>query len=271
MPHGLPDRFHGLGQEHRGASAGRAAGLAFHRSRRAKSSGIPVCGFHKSLRRRANRCSAISNTNASRVFWARASERDTRAGPGAGRRHVFAAAKRRPDPRISVRRNGSGAAVIWLDCPMEEPAAAMCLMGDRPLFRDEASFRKLYQERLPYYQQADYRVESGGEPMRVVEQILALGIFEPLRARAARTESNAGEPDHECVHEIVRNNSQAILAAVLAVLAGCGHSSAFDAAPAPRGRQAQTANTCQRAGVFYARQGKIPHPARWPGRRQRRF
>jgi shikimate kinase len=50
-------------------------------------------------------------------------------------------------------------------------------MGDRPLFRDEASFRKLYEERLPHYRQADFRVESGGEPMRVVEQILALGIF----------------------------------------------------------------------------------------------
>jgi shikimate kinase len=50
-------------------------------------------------------------------------------------------------------------------------------MGDRPLFRDEASFRKLYEERLPYYRLADYRVESGEEPMRVVEQILALGIF----------------------------------------------------------------------------------------------
>jgi shikimate kinase len=52
-------------------------------------------------------------------------------------------------------------------------------MGDRPLFRDEASFRKLYEERLPYYRQADYRVQSGGEPMRVVEQILGLGIFGP--------------------------------------------------------------------------------------------
>jgi len=72
---------------------------------------------------------------------------------------------------------GSGAAIIWLDCPMEDLLQRCVLMGDRPLFRDEASFRKLYEERLPYYQQADYRVESGGEPIRVVEQILALGIF----------------------------------------------------------------------------------------------
>ena len=71
---------------------------------------------------------------------------------------------------------GFGAAMIWLDCPMEELLQRCVLMGDRPLFRDEASFRKLYAERLPFYQQADYRVESGGEPIRVVEKILALGI-----------------------------------------------------------------------------------------------
>ena len=72
---------------------------------------------------------------------------------------------------------GFGAVVIWLDCEMEDLLQRSVLMGDRPLFRDEASFRKLYQERLPFYQQAEYRVESGGEPIRVVEQILALGIF----------------------------------------------------------------------------------------------
>jgi shikimate kinase len=74
-------------------------------------------------------------------------------------------------------QRGVSSVVIWLDCPAEDLLQRCVLMGDRPLFRDEASFRKLYEERLPYYRQADYRVESGGEPMRVVEQILALGIF----------------------------------------------------------------------------------------------
>jgi len=74
-------------------------------------------------------------------------------------------------------RGAAGSVVIWLDCATEELLRRCVLMGDRPLFRDEASFRKLYEERLPYYRQADYRVESGGEPMRVIEQILALGIF----------------------------------------------------------------------------------------------
>jgi hypothetical protein len=65
-------------------------------------------------------------------------------------------------------------------------------MGDRPLFRDEASFRKLYQERLPNYQQADYRIESSGiDPLRVVEQILALDIFE-RSARVAPDRTTRG-------------------------------------------------------------------------------
>ena len=83
-----------------------------------------------------------------------------------------------------------GAVVIWLDCSAEELLQRCVLMGDRPLFRDEASFRKLYAERLPYYRQADYRVESGGEPMRVVEQILALGIF----GRSAQPQAGGNLP-----------------------------------------------------------------------------
>ena len=73
---------------------------------------------------------------------------------------------------------GSGIVAIWLDCPIEVLLARCATMTHRPLFRDEASFRKLYEERLPCYQQADYRVESTGDPRRVVEQILALGFLE---------------------------------------------------------------------------------------------
>jgi shikimate kinase len=88
---------------------------------------------------------------------------------------------------------GPGAAIVWLDCPTEELLQRCVLMGDRPLFRDEASFRKLYSERLPYYRQADYRVESAGEPIRVVEQILALGIF-GRSAQPRTTNSVPGAP-----------------------------------------------------------------------------
>jgi shikimate kinase len=78
---------------------------------------------------------------------------------------------------FGLPQRGAAAVVVWLDCAMEGLLKRCVLMGDRPLFRDEESFRKLYEERLPYYQQADYRVESGGESARVVERILALGIF----------------------------------------------------------------------------------------------
>jgi hypothetical protein len=37
----------------------------------------------------------------------------------------------------------------------------------------------LFEQRLPYYRQANYRVEAGRETQRVVEQIVSLGILEP--------------------------------------------------------------------------------------------
>jgi shikimate kinase len=70
-----------------------------------------------------------------------------------------------------------GAVLIWLQCPVEELMLRCAVVTDRPLFRDEASFRRLYLERLPTYEMADYRVDSSAEPARVVEQILALGVF----------------------------------------------------------------------------------------------
>ncbi len=61
-------------------------------------------------------------------------------------------------------------------------------ISGRPLFRDERSFEQLYEQRLPFYRQANYRVEAGGEAARVVERILSLGILEPA---LGTTESNA--------------------------------------------------------------------------------
>jgi len=70
-----------------------------------------------------------------------------------------------------------GAILIWLRCPVEELLKRCAQITDRPLFRDEASFRRLYEERRPTYELSDYCVESDADPWRVVEQILALGIF----------------------------------------------------------------------------------------------
>jgi|SRR5215467_4894017 len=80
-----------------------------------------------------------------------------------------------PQNLALLRENGG--TLIWLRCPIEELLLRCATVTDRPLFRDEASFRRLYQERLPAYESADYQVDSSAEPARVVEQILALEIF----------------------------------------------------------------------------------------------
>jgi shikimate kinase len=66
--------------------------------------------------------------------------------------------------------------VIWLDSPIDVLLARCMTMKGRPLFRDEASFRALYAQRLPSYQQDDHRVDSSGEPSRVVAEILGRRI-----------------------------------------------------------------------------------------------
>ena len=70
----------------------------------------------------------------------------------------------------------AGVPILWLDSPLETLLARCMPMTGRPLFRDEASFRTLYAQRLPSYQLADYRVDSSGEPAHVVAEILRRGI-----------------------------------------------------------------------------------------------
>jgi shikimate kinase len=66
--------------------------------------------------------------------------------------------------------------VVWLDSPVEVLLARCMTMPGRPLFRDEESFRALYTQRLPSYQQADHRVDSSRDPAQVVAEILRRGI-----------------------------------------------------------------------------------------------
>jgi shikimate kinase len=75
----------------------------------------------------------------------------------------------------------SGGVILWLHCPMESLFRRCAQITNRPLFRDEASFRELYARRLPFYELADYRVDSSGEPQRAVEQIMALEIVDGAR------------------------------------------------------------------------------------------
>ena len=70
----------------------------------------------------------------------------------------------------------SGIPVIWLDTPIETLLSRCMTMTGRPLFRDEASFRSLYAQRLASYQLADHRVDSSGDAAEVVGEILRRGI-----------------------------------------------------------------------------------------------
>ena len=66
--------------------------------------------------------------------------------------------------------------VVWLVSPIETLLSRCMTMTGRPLFRDESSFRALHAQRVPSYQQADYRVDSSGDPARVVAEILRRGL-----------------------------------------------------------------------------------------------
>jgi len=70
----------------------------------------------------------------------------------------------------------AGIPVIWLDTPLELLLSRCMTMTGRPLFRDEASFRALYTQRLASYEVADFRVDSSGDAAAVVAEILRRGI-----------------------------------------------------------------------------------------------
>lgn len=81
-----------------------------------------------------------------------------------------------PDNFARIRANGG--ITVWLRCPPEELWRRCSTMTNRPLFDNPASFRTLYEQRLPYYQQADFVVEGAGRaPAAVVDSILGLGCF----------------------------------------------------------------------------------------------
>jgi shikimate kinase len=72
----------------------------------------------------------------------------------------------------------TGGATVWLDCPAEELERRCQGLTTRPLFRDSLSFRQLYEQRLPFYQLAEFRVSTGGmAPQEVVAQILRMKVF----------------------------------------------------------------------------------------------
>jgi shikimate kinase len=76
----------------------------------------------------------------------------------------------------------AGVTVLWLDSPVDVLLSRCMTMTGRPVFRDEASFRALYAQRLPSYQLADHRVNSSGEPAQVVAEVLGRRIVPTVSA-----------------------------------------------------------------------------------------
>lgn len=97
-------------------------------------------------------------------------------------------------PGVVELLRAAGALVIWLDCPVEQLLARCATMTNRPLFRDEPSFRQLLATRLPFYAQADHRVAGGDEPVRVVERIFTLAPFQRLLHLAGELSPRRAKP-----------------------------------------------------------------------------
>lgn len=67
---------------------------------------------------------------------------------------------------------------IWIDCPLEVIRARLAeLPQDRPLARDPERFQRLFEERRPGYERADFRVEGDCEVTASVDAVLALPIW----------------------------------------------------------------------------------------------
>lgn len=67
---------------------------------------------------------------------------------------------------------------IWLDCPFETIERRIAENGPmRPLARDRAAMRRLYDERREGYSRASYTVDANCEVESAVEKILALPFW----------------------------------------------------------------------------------------------
>jgi shikimate kinase len=68
---------------------------------------------------------------------------------------------------------------IWLDCSFSTITARLdkAQRESRPLARDPEAFRKLYEERRPFYEQAHFRVDADCEPEQAVDLIMGLPFW----------------------------------------------------------------------------------------------
>jgi shikimate kinase len=68
--------------------------------------------------------------------------------------------------------------IIWLDCPFSKVCARVDGTSHRPLARDAAKFKQLYEDRREAYRKADHRIEiDTDDPAAIVAAIMKLPIF----------------------------------------------------------------------------------------------
>ncbi|MGH9480971.1 MAG: shikimate kinase [Terriglobales bacterium] len=98
-------------------------------------------------------------------------------------RHALGEAGRRPtvlalgggtfvQPQNLEPLRQAGGCTVFLEVPLEELLLRVAGMANRPLFRDEASFRALYAQRVPYYRQAQVTVAASLAPAQVAERVM---------------------------------------------------------------------------------------------------
>jgi shikimate kinase len=81
-----------------------------------------------------------------------------------------------PGNRERLADNG---VTIWLNVPFERLAARVARHAHRPLARDPERFRALYEQRLPLYARADFKIDLDTDNAETaVEAILALGLLD---------------------------------------------------------------------------------------------
>ncbi len=131
---------------------------------------------------------AAENMPISQIFDTRGEEEFRRIESAVIRQHVASIERGRP----AVLALGGGAFVaeanrqhvlsngvaIWLDCPWETVERRVSQASHRPLARDPAKLRTLFDERRAVYALADVHVPiDGDDPAAAVEAILQHPIF----------------------------------------------------------------------------------------------
>ncbi len=66
---------------------------------------------------------------------------------------------------------------IWLECASEKLWERVSHEQHRPLARDRAAFERLFEQRQPSYEPADFRVDAQGTVEAAVAAVLSLGLF----------------------------------------------------------------------------------------------